>query len=69
MRPLPFPAQLSLTRPFQEAATKAGDAEMMFLLAGQGAALARDLPAGELVETLVAETGSAISRLGGDPSG
>jgi hypothetical protein len=42
---------------------------MMFLLAGQGAALARDLPAGELVETLVAETERAISRLGRDPSG
>jgi nitronate monooxygenase len=69
VRPLPFPAQLSLTRPLQDAAGRAGDAEMMFLLAGQGAALARDLPAGELVETLVAETARAISRLGGDPSG
>ena len=38
-------------------------------LAGQGAALARDLPAGELVETLAAETERAISRLGGDSSG
>jgi nitronate monooxygenase len=69
VRPLPFPAQLSLTRPLQEAAAAAGDAEMMFLLAGQGAALARDLPAGELVETLVAETENVVSSFGGNPSG
>jgi nitronate monooxygenase len=68
VRPLPFPAQLSLTRPLQEAAARSGQAQLMFMLAGQGAALTRDLPAGKLVETLVAETETAISRLGGDPS-
>lgn len=57
VRPISFPAQLSLPRPLQQAASAAGDAEMMFLLAGEGAALARVLPAGDLCEALVAETG------------
>ena len=52
-----------------EAATATGDAEMMFLLAGQGPALARDLPAGELVETLVAETEDVVSSFDWNPSG
>jgi hypothetical protein len=37
----------------------------MFLLAGQGAALARDLPAGSLVQALVEETGEALARAAG----
>ena len=65
LEPAPFPLQLSLTRPLQQAAAAQGAAESMFLLAGQGAALARDLPAGELVGALVAETSAAITRLGG----
>lgn len=61
--------QLSLTRPLQEAAAANGDDEMMFFLAGQGAALARELPAAEIVAALVAETDEAIARLGGRPAG
>ena len=65
LEPAPFPLQLSLTRPLQQAAAAQSAAESMFLLAGQGAALARELPAGELVGALVAETSAAITRLGG----
>lgn len=67
LEPPPFPLQLSLTRPLQQAAAARGSADLMFLLAGQGAALARDLPAEELVDVLVAETTAAIARLGGRP--
>lgn len=67
VEPAPFPLQLSLTRPLQQAAAARGSTDLMFLLAGQGAALARDLPAEELVDVLVAETTAAIARLGGRP--
>ena len=63
--PEPYPLQLALTRPLQRAALESGDSERLFLLAGQGAALARELPAAELVATLVAETDAAVARLGG----
>ena len=67
--PAPYPLQLEVTRPIHVAALQADDPARMFALAGQGAALARDLPAGELVETLVAETEDVISSFGGNPSG
>ncbi|MFN9774379.1 MAG: nitronate monooxygenase [Burkholderiales bacterium] len=43
------------------AATKAGDVEGMSLWAGQGAAMARTMPARELVARLVAETDAALA--------
>jgi nitronate monooxygenase len=61
----PFPVQLSLTGPVHQAAVERGDTSLMFALAGQGAALARELPAGELVGALAAETEEAITRLAG----
>ena len=66
--PALYPLQLDVTRPIHRAGLQADDPSRLFALSGQGAALARDLPAGELVDTLVAETESAISRVGGDPS-
>jgi nitronate monooxygenase len=57
--------QLALTRPLHQAALESGDSERLFLLAGQGAALARELHAAELVAKLVAETDAAVARLGG----
>ena len=50
--PAPYPVQRGLTTPMRAAATKAGDISRMQAWAGQGAALARALPAGELVNTL-----------------
>ena len=51
------------------AGLEADDSSRLFALAGQGAALVREAAAADLVETLVAETERAISRLGGDSSG
>jgi nitronate monooxygenase len=62
---LPFPLQNALTRPLRNAAAKAGRPELLSLWAGQGAPLARRLPAGELVRRLAAETDAAARRLGG----
>ena len=67
--PAPYPLQLDVTRPIHRAGLQADDSSRLFALAGQGAALVREAPAADLVETLVAETERAISRLGGDSSG
>jgi nitronate monooxygenase len=67
--PLPFPLQAVLAMDIRSAALGAGRADLVPLLAGQGAGLVRNLPAAELVETLVQETEEAILRLGTDPPG
>ena len=67
--PAPYPLQLDVTRPIHRAGLQADDPSRLFALAGQGAALVREAAAADLVETLIAETERAISRLGGDPSG
>jgi nitronate monooxygenase len=54
LKPVAFPAQLSLTAPLGET----GDRELTALFAGQNAALARDTTAGDLVESL----GEATTR-------
>ncbi len=54
---LPYPWQNATTRPLRAAAGRAGRAEFLSLWAGQNARLARQMPAGELVATLVAEAG------------
>ncbi|MEE1751083.1 DUF4872 domain-containing protein, partial [Streptomyces sp. SP18CS02] len=46
-----------------ELAAKAGDPQGMALWAGQGHRMARDLPAGQLVEVLNAELTSAVAAL------
>ena len=56
---LPYPFQNALTRPMRTAAAKAGLAGYLSLWAGQGVARARALPAGELVQRLVAEMAEA----------
>lgn len=59
----PFPLQSALTRDLHAAAAERGDRDAMFVLAGQGAALTRALPAAELVATLVAETEAVLDGL------
>jgi nitronate monooxygenase len=53
---LPFPLQLALTRPLQEAGAGISSADFLAMWAGQGAPLARAMPAGDLVRLLVHET-------------
>lgn len=60
---LPFPYQNAMTRPMRTAGAQRGKAEYLSLWAGQGAALARDLPAASLMERLVAEIDDSITRL------
>ena len=50
--PAPHPVQRGLTRAMREAAAAAGDLQRMQAWAGQSAALARPLPAGERVRNL-----------------
>ncbi|MFG3012540.1 nitronate monooxygenase [Streptomyces cinerochromogenes] len=66
--PAAYPEVNHLTAPLRKAAAKAGDAQGMALWAGQGHRMARELPAGQLVEVLaaeLAEAGTALSA-GGD---
>jgi nitronate monooxygenase len=60
---LAFPAQNSLTGPLRAAAGKADNADFPSLWAGQAAALARELPAAELVAALRDETIEALERM------
>ncbi|POX53252.1 nitronate monooxygenase [Streptomyces sp. Ru72] len=61
--PAAYPEIHHLTSPLRKAAAKAGDAQGMALWAGQGHRLARDLPAGRLVEVLVTELEEATTAL------
>jgi len=61
--PLPFPLQAVLVAELRAAALAAGRQDLLFVLAGQGADALRELPAAELVATLVRETEDAIRRL------
>ncbi|MFF5402419.1 nitronate monooxygenase [Streptomyces misionensis] len=64
--PAAYPEVHHLTSPLRKAAAKAGDAQGMALWAGQGHRLARDLPAGRLVEVLAAELAEARAALAKD---
>ncbi|MGW2698958.1 nitronate monooxygenase [Streptomyces sp. NPDC001340] len=66
--PAAYPEIHHLTAQLRRAAAKAGDAQGMALWAGQGHRMARELPAGQLVEVLVGELDAARTALsdGGD---
>ncbi|MFB7370515.1 nitronate monooxygenase [Streptomyces sp. NPDC056222] len=59
--PAAYPEIHHLTAPLRKAAATAGDAQGMALWAGQGHRLARELPAGQLVEVLAAELDTALT--------
>ncbi|MFJ5552249.1 nitronate monooxygenase [Streptomyces sp. NPDC093225] len=61
--PAAYPPVHHLTSPLRKAAAEAGDPQGMALWAGQGHRLSRALPAGELVEVLVAELAEAQNAL------
>lgn len=50
--PAPYPVQRGLTAPMKEAAAAIGDYHRMQVWAGQSAALARPIPAGEMVREI-----------------
>lgn len=69
-----YPVMNALTRSLRARAAEAGRADLLSLWAGQGVALGRELPAGELVRLLAEETrqvlaGLAAPRAGGTSSG
>ncbi|MFI9466888.1 nitronate monooxygenase [Streptomyces sp. NPDC052492] len=61
--PAAYPEVHHLTAPLRKAAAKAGDAQGLALWAGQGHRMARELPAGQLVEVLAAELAAARTAL------
>lgn len=67
--PAAYPEIHHLTSPLRKAAAKAKDAQGMALWAGQGHRMARELPAGRLVEVLVAELADAQTALSVFPKG
>ncbi|WP_405613667.1 nitronate monooxygenase [Streptomyces sp. NBC_00076] len=66
--PAAYPEIHHLTSPLRKAAAKAGDSQGMALWAGQGHRMARELPAGQLVEVLVAELAAAKTALSSCPA-
>ncbi|MDW4914189.1 nitronate monooxygenase [Streptomyces californicus] len=61
--PAAYPQVHYVTSGLRQAAAKAGDAQGMALWAGQGHRMARELPAGELIELLAAELEAARTAL------
>jgi nitronate monooxygenase len=61
---LAFPAQNHVTAALRAASAKAGKPDFVSLWAGQGAPLARAIPAAELIARLESETAEAIRALG-----
>ncbi|MEV6946192.1 nitronate monooxygenase [Streptomyces sp. NPDC051172] len=63
--PAAYPEVHHLTSPLRKKAAASGDAQGMALWAGQGHRMARELPAGQLVEVLAAEIDVARTALSG----
>ncbi|QGV80695.1 nitronate monooxygenase [Streptomyces ficellus] len=61
--PAAYPEVHHLTSGLRKAAAKAGDPQGMALWAGQGHRMARELPAGRLVQVLGAELDAAVAAL------
>lgn len=61
--PFAYPHVMRVTRPLLAAARERGDAEVANLWAGQAHALARAVPAGQVVEELAAKAAAALAAL------
>src|SRR2546422_2780729 len=59
----PYQVQNSLTRDMRTASTQRGDSGLLSLWAGQAAALAREVPAAELVAQIIREADAILARL------
>ncbi|MEU6404702.1 nitronate monooxygenase [Streptomyces sp. NPDC046985] len=66
--PAAYPEVHRLTAPLRKAAAEAGDPQGMALWAGQGHRMAREMPAGRLVEVLVTELDAARAGLAARPA-
>jgi nitronate monooxygenase len=60
--PLPYPVQRALTTPMREAAAAASDPRRMMMWAGQSAAMAKPIPAGDLVARMWTEAERLLHR-------
>ncbi len=60
----PYPAQLSIYRPLAQHSSDDEIADVLPLWSGQSASLAREMPAAELVGTLVQETEDVLGKVG-----
>lgn len=58
--PAPYPVQRGLSTPLREAGTAAGDYHRMVVWAGQAAAMARPVPAGELLAEIWSEADALL---------
>lgn len=58
---LPYPLQRAVTAPMKDAAAAAGDAARMQMWAGQGAALARAEPAGDILRAMWEEASALLA--------
>ena len=63
VKPLPYPWQNAMTRPLRKAGSASGDAEVLSLWAGQGAAMAVEQSVQELVQTLEAGLRRSLATL------
>jgi len=60
-----FPIPNALTGALRAASAKSGTPEYMSLWSGQAGAMAREMPTGDLMETLILETDEVLAQLGG----
>jgi nitronate monooxygenase len=63
----PYPVQNALTRELRTAAAQRGNSGFLSLWAGQGAALAREVPARDLVAQILHDADAILARLGRSP--
>jgi nitronate monooxygenase len=61
----PFPLAAGAAQPLRAAAEAQGSSDFMPLWSGQASSLAREMPAGELIATLVKETEAVMRRVRG----
>lgn len=64
---LPYSLQYSVSAPLRKKAMDQGNADFPTMWSGQGVQMLREMPAAELVESLVRESEELLSQLAGSP--